>query len=77
MVICLYCVLEVQVYDWCLCFLIDFVVDEKGVFFWVKCKVWNEYFFVFFGEDYQVNINLVIGFVLGIELEFMIYDWIY
>ena len=41
---------EVQAYDRRLRFLTDSVADEKGVFPWVKRKVWNEHLFAFSGE---------------------------
>lgn len=72
-----YRVSEVQAYDRRLRFLADSVADEKGVFPWVKRKVWNEHLFAFSGEDYQVNINPVIGFMVGTESESATYDQIY
>ncbi|MEL6656567.1 MAG: hypothetical protein AAFN81_30690 [Bacteroidota bacterium] len=55
----------------------DSIQLEKGVFPWLKRKLLYEQLFSFQGEDYTVNIQPVVGFLLGTESESADYDDIY
>ena len=68
---------EVQQYDRRFSILPDSIVKQKGVLPWVKRKLLYEHLFSFRGEDYSVNIDPVVGFMLGTENESEKYDDIY
>jgi hypothetical protein len=55
----------------------DSIEVRKGLLPWIGRKLWREDLFRYTGDNYDVSINPIVGFVVGQESESATYDGIY